>query len=100
MKTIRFQVTEQRIKNLDSVVHIYGGTNNYLNLQFNFDSNWKDCVKVASFADGTVACRVIDDCCLVPEKAFSKGKLSFYILGGRNDGYRIKTETFTIVLGG
>lgn len=103
MKTVKFKVKEQSIKNVDSVAFIYGGTNNYLNLKFEFDDNWNDCIKVISFIVNkkeSVSLKINDDSCLVPINAFDKDKLSFYILGGRKDGYRVRTETFIIRLGG
>lgn len=102
MRTIVFQVNQQRIKNVDSVVHIYGGTNNYLNLKFEFDENWKDCIKVITFGKSKdlAVLKLTDDSCLVPEKAFDKDRLSFYLIGGRKDGYRIRSERFEVRLGG
>ena len=98
MRTIKFQVTEQRIKNIDTVAFVYGGTNNYLKFEFAFDDNWYECAKVISFGNDKCVMKIDNNCCLVPQEAFDKNKLTFYILGGRKNGYRIRTEPFSIKL--
>lgn len=103
MRTIRFKVEQQRIKNMDSICHIYSGTNNYLNLKFEFGEEWDGCAKVISFGkDQELKAMLLkdDNSCLVPIEAFDIASLSFYIIGGRKDGYRVRTQPFIIPLGG
>jgi hypothetical protein len=102
MRTIKFKVNQQRIYNLDSVAFVYSGTHNYLNLEFMFGPDWDGCNKVISFgAEKTLkVMKLENNCCLVPQEAFDKDMLSFYLLGGRQDGYRIRTEQFEIDLKG
>lgn len=102
MRTIKFKVNQQRIKNVDSVCHVYPGTDNYLNLQFIFDSNWDGCVKAISFVldNGQEFPMLLkDDACLVPAEAFCSDQLSFYLVG-KTKTYRIETQKFVINLGG
>lgn len=99
MRNINFKVNQQRIKNKDSVAHIYGGTDNYLNLVFDFDDSWKDCLIGISFGDKEIVKLVENNSCTVPEEAFDETKLTFYLVGKRKDGYRIQSQKFMIRLG-
>lgn len=100
MRTIKFKVHQQRIKNIDSVSFVYGGTDNYLQLKFEFGSDWDGCYKAISFiSENEIAALLKDDCVLVPAEAFYNGKLSFYLVGKKKD-YRIQTQQFDIKLGG
>lgn len=100
MRDIRFKVNQQRIKNIDSVAHIYGGTDNYLNLVFEFDDSWDNCFIGISFGSKGLVKLIKDNSCSVPEEAFDKNKLTFYLVGKRKDGYKIQSQPFIIRLGG
>lgn len=100
MRTITFDVNQQRIKNTNSISHIYKGTDNYLQLKFNFSEDWDGCKKAISFGSKDFAMLLDnDDSCMVPKEAFDEKKLSFYIIGGKNN-YRIQTQVFNIRIGG
>ena len=97
MRTIKFKVNQQRIKNVDSVSFIYGGTHNFLQLKFDFGSDWDGCNKAISFGSNDVALLLKDDAVVVPKEAFDPTELTFYIVGKKKD-YAIRTGTFTIKL--
>jgi len=101
MRTIKFKVNQQRIRNRNSVCHIYAGTNNYLNLEFEFDGDWDGCKKAISFIrpeQKELQMLLVDDHCIVPSEAFGESQLEFYIVG-KNGNYRIETQKFIIRLG-
>ena len=100
MRTITFNVNQQRIKNSNSVCHVYKGTDNYLQLEFNFSDDWNGCAKAISFvSDKEVALLLKDNKCVVPKEAFDDAKLVFYLVGKRKN-YRIQTQEFVIKIGG
>ena len=100
MRTINFKVKEQRIKNVGSIAFVYGGTDNYLNLKFEFDDNWTGCIKAISFGSKDLAMLLNKDgSCVVPKEAFDETQLSFYLVG-KKENYRIQTHPFVIKLGG
>ena len=99
MRTINFKVNQQRIKNTNSIAFVYGGTDNYLNLEFKFSDDWDGCVKAISFGSKKIAVLLKDDKCVVPKEAFDENQLSFYIVGKKKN-YRIETQEFIIKLGG
>lgn len=101
MRTIKFKVNQQRIKNINSVCHIYQGTDNYLKLEFTFNEDWDGCKKAISFIrSGKQELPILldNDSCIVPSEAFDTNQLSFYIVG-KTDKCRIETQTFVIQLG-
>ena len=102
MRTIKFKVNQQRIRNKNSICHVYKGTDNYLNLEFEFDENWDGCKKAISFIrpeKKELAMILNNDSIIVPSEAFGDTQLEFYIVG-KNDDYRIETQKFIIRLGG
>ena len=99
MRTIKFNVKEQRIKNIDSVCHVYPGTDNYLCLEFHFSSDWDGCLKAIALGSKQMPMLLKNDSCVVPKEAFDETQLSFYLVGKRKN-YRIQTEEFVIRLGG
>lgn len=101
MRTIRFRVNQQRIKNVDSILHVYQGTDNYLKLQFEFGKDWDDCVIGIAFGSKSnpkLPCVLKDNCCVVPQEAFDKDRLGFYLLG-KKPNYRIESQEFYIEVG-
>lgn len=104
MREINFNVNQQRIKNIDSICHIYGGTDNYLCLVFAFNEGWADCVKGISFVRKNkeeLPMLLKDNKCTVPAEAFDEMQLTFYLVGKKKSPkYRIETQKFTIKLGG
>lgn len=103
MRTIKFKVNQQRIKNLDSICHIYQGTDNYLNLEFIFNDDWDGCKKAISFIRSDKPELVLllqNDSCTVPKEAFDGLTLQFYLVGKKLPNYRIETQKFNIKLGG
>ena len=99
MRTIRFTVNQQRIKNVDSICHVYRGTDNYLCLHFSFNQDWDDCVKAISLGSKEIAMLLDDNKCVVPQEAFDEKQLTFYLVGKKPD-YRVQTAPFVIKLGG
>ena len=99
MRDITFKVNQQRIKNINSVAFVYGGTDNYLNLVFEFDSNWNGCKKVISFVVGDKELPFLlkNNSYPVPKEAFNSNELTFYLVG-KKDNYRIESQKFTIKL--
>ena len=98
VRTIKFNVNQQRIKNVNSVGFIYKGTDNYLRLEFNFNSDWDGCKKAISFGSKELAMLLEDgNTCVVPKEAFDETKLTFYLVGKKKD-YRIQTQEFVIRL--
>ena len=102
MRTIKFKVNQQRIRNRNSICHVYKGTDNYLQLEFEFDKNWDGCVKAISFvrSDQKELPMILEnDICTVPAEAFDTDQLMFYIVGKTSE-VRIETQKFIIRLGG
>ncbi len=99
MRTITFNVNQQKIKNTNSIAFVYGGTHNYLNLKFDFSEEWDGCFKAVSFIvkDKEYAFLLKDDSCAVPSEAFGSDTLIFYLVGKKPD-YRIESRKFTIRL--
>lgn len=98
MRTIEFEVNQQKIKNVNSIAYVYGGTHNYLNFKFTFGPDWNDCVKAIVFiTDKELPFLLKDDECVVPEKAFNSDSLAFYLVGKKTD-YRIESRKFVINL--
>lgn len=97
MRTIKFEVDQQRIKNVDSVNFIYSGTDNYLQLEFKFGSDWDGCLKAISFGGDIEPILLKNDGCTVPKEAFEKTQLSFYLVGKKKN-YRVQTQKFVIRL--
>lgn len=93
MRTIKFKVEQQLISRLGDHKNIYTGTENYLELEFEFDDNWKDCVKAIVFNPGPNESSDIlkDNKCMVPNDLCQNRFIKFYIVGKRAD-YRIKTQ--------
>ena len=99
MRTIHFKVNQQRIKNIDSICHVYAGTDNYLKLAFEFSEDWDGCIKCISLGSNKLPMLLKDDCCVVPKEGFDATQLSFYLVGKKKD-YRIQTGEFVINLKG
>lgn len=102
MRTIKFAVNQQRIKNKNSINHIYKGTDNYLQLNFTFNEDWDACVKGISFIrEGKNELPMVlhENTCVVPKEAFDNDQICFYLVG-KNNNYRIETHKFIIKIGG
>lgn len=99
MRTITFNVNQQKIRNVDSIAFIYGGTHNYLNLKFNFSKEWDGCFKAVSFITDNKEFPFLlnEDSCTVPQEAFGSDTLTFYLVG-KKPNYRIESRKFTIML--
>lgn len=100
MRTIRFEVNQQRIKPKDSICHIYKGTDNYLRLEFIFGDDWYGCEKAVSFVtDKELPMKLVHNTVIVPKAAFGDKTLEFYLVGKKTD-YRIQSQNYIIRLGG
>lgn len=101
MRTIQFDVNQQRIKNIDKITFIYPGTDNYIQLKFKFSEDWNGCAKGIAFGKREELVALLldkNDCCTVPKEAFDEKELVFYLVGKKKPNYRIQTQKFVIKL--
>lgn len=104
MRTITFNVNQQKIKPTNSVSHIYPGTDNYLRLEFAFDTSWEGCMKAIGFtyrdSDNEYALLLDkNNSCTVPAEAFDGDRLTFYLVGKNRKKYRIQSQSYSIRIG-
>ena len=99
MRTINYKVTQQLIQTEERLDDIYKGTQNYLNLKFEFDDNWDDCVKAIVFEiKGKEHPMLLkNDQIEVPQEACSSDFIWFYLVG-KKKGYRVQTKKAYIKL--
>ena len=100
MRTITFDVNQQKIKNTNSIAYVYSGSHNYLNLKFNFSDDWVDCFKAITFVSKGYEIAYLldaDNSHTVPKAAFDANTLTFYLVGKKKN-YRIESQKFTIRL--
>lgn len=95
MRTLKFIITGQHIEK-DQACDFSGlvpGTKGYLRASFVFDAEWNNCRKVAVFVKygREFPAPIINDACNVPPEALTYEKFSLYVIGEREDGYRIPT---------
>lgn len=95
MRTLKFIITGQRIEK-DQACDFSGlvpGTKGYLRASFVFDAEWNNCRKVAVFVKygREFPAPIINGACNVPPEALTYDKFSLYVIGEREDGYRIPT---------
>lgn len=102
MRTLFFYVNRQISQpyRYDEIKDLVAGTEGYIQMKFDFSSDWKGCKKAVGFfsLDGAeLTPRALDDenCCLIPKDALDYHEFSFVVYGKR-DGYSIKTKPFKI----
>lgn len=98
MRTLKYIVTGQKIERdlKCDFEDIKKGTNNYINLLFVFDSEWKDTIKVISMknSDGIETNRVLENNQVSLPLHVTDGSLFYFELyGKKTDGTIIRTNT-------
>ena len=93
MRTIKYKVEHQLITAVGDLSNIYAGSENYLELEFDFDDNWKDCVKAVVFVLKDTEKPVIlkNNKCTIPSELCQNRFIRFYLVGKKPD-YRIQTN--------
>jgi hypothetical protein len=74
------------------------GTKNYLRAKFTFSSEWRDCVKVASFWRGEKEYAVLlnsDGTCDIPPEVLPGATFRVSVIGQKQD-YRITTNKIVV----
>lgn len=97
MRILIYKVKGQRLSGTGDHSRLIAGTKGYLKAQFEFDDDWNDCVKVASFINGDEYAVKLDedDACLIPNEALTSSTFKVKVEGRRSDGYIIMTELIT-----
>lgn len=106
MRTLKFIIDKQIIKQ-DPVCdfsNLIPGTEGYLQAEFSFSPEWKDCVKVAAFwspfgreyppqalKDGKT--------CMIPAEALNKRDFKVQVIG-KKDGFKLSTNKVTVIQNG
>lgn len=98
MRTLKYIVMGQKIERdlKCDFEDIKKGTNNYINLLFVFDSEWKDTIKVISMknSDGIETNRVLENNQVSLPLQVTDGSLFYFELyGKKTDGTIIRTNT-------
>lgn len=107
MRTLRFIVDKQVISqdhNCD-FSGLIPGTKGYLQAEFIFSQEWKDCVKVAAFYSRMgkeYPPQALDNnnMCVIPEEALAKSVFSIRILGKTKDNLRLTTNKIQVFQNG
>lgn len=97
MRTLKYIVTGQKIERdlKCDFEDIKKGTNNYINLLFVFDNEWKDTIKVISMknSDGVETNRVLENNQVSLPLQVTDGSLFYFELyGKKTDGTIIRTN--------
>lgn len=97
MRILTYKVKGQRLSGTGTHSGLIAGTKGYLKAQFEFDDDWKDCVKVVSFINGDEYAVKLDEdnACLIPHEALTSSTFKVKVEGRRSDGYRIMTGSIT-----
>lgn len=103
MRTLKFIVEDQILKpdpNCD-FSGLVPGTSGYLQAEFSFSHEWKDCAKVVGFYSvmgQEYEPRLLKDnkTCMIPEEALARRKFKIQITGRRRTGYKMITNKLTI----
>ena len=102
MRTLRFIVNGQIIKpdpNCD-FTGLVPGTSGYLQAEFSFSEEWRNCVKVAGFYSmlgKEYEPRLLKDgkTCMIPAEALKRKSFKMQLAGKRGE-YEIKTNKVTV----
>ena len=102
MRTLKFIVDKQIIKqdpNCD-FSNLIPGTKGYLQAEFSFSPEWKDCVKVAAFYSPMgkeYPPQVLHHgrTCMIPEEALVGSAFKISVLG-KKEGFKITTNKVTV----
>lgn len=94
MRTLTYKVVGQRLIPTGDHTGLMAGSVGYLQASFEFDNNWKDCKKVASFYSNGDEHAVLlneDGSCTIPPEAITKSTFEVRVEGRKTD-YRIQTN--------
>ncbi len=97
MRVLTYKVKGQRLTTTGNHSGLIAGTKGYLKAQFEFDDDWKDCVKVASFISNGEHAAKLDESnsCLIPNEALTSSTFEVKVEGRRSDGYCIVSGPVT-----
>ena len=97
MRVLTYKVKRQKLITTGDHSGLIAGTKGYLKAQFEFDEDWRGCVKVVSFFnDGEHAVKLSDDnTCDIPNEALTSSSFKVKVEGRRSDGYCITTDLIT-----
>lgn len=103
MRTLKFIVDKQIIKqdpNCD-FSNLIPGTKGYLQAEFSFSPEWKDCVKVAAFYSPMgkeYPPQVLrhGSACMIPEEALVGSAFKIRVLG-KKEGFKITTDKIVVL---
>lgn len=106
MRTLKFIVDSQIIRR-DPGCDFSGlvpGTSDYLQAEFSFSKEWKDCVKVAAFYSPMgmeYPPRVLEDgkTCMIPAEALAKKTFKVLVIG-KNGDFKITTNKVEVIQNG
>ena len=97
MRILTYKVKGQRLSGTGDHSRLVAGTKGYLKARFEFNDDWKDCVKVASFVNGDEHAVKLDEdnTCLIPHEALTSSTFKVKVEGRRSDGYCIVSGPVT-----
>lgn len=101
MRTIKYIVEGQTLNTNDDLRNIYVGSQNYLELEFEFDSTWDECAKAVVFikSDKSELPKLLkDNKCIIPNDICKNKNIRFYLVG-KTPKFRIQTQKKLIRLG-
>lgn len=90
MRTLNYKVMGQRILRVGDHTGLVAGTKGYVLAKFEFDKDWEDCTKVASFYNNGEEYAVLlkSDECVIPHEALTSSSFKVSVEGRKSD-YRI-----------
>lgn len=107
MRTLKFIVDKQIIKQ-DPDCDFSGlvpGTEGYLQVEFDFSSEWRDCVKVAAFwsrmGDVEYQPQKLEDgkTCVIPAEALKRRAFGIQVIGKKKD-LKLTTNMVVVIQNG
>lgn len=103
MRTLKFIVNDQIIERDPSCDFsgLVPGTKGYLQAEFSFSPEWKDCVKLATFYSKMgkeYTPQVLKDgkTCMIPAEVLVKRIFKIQLIGGTKDGLKLTTNIIEI----
>lgn len=97
MRTLSYKIIGQRLIPVGDHTGLIAGTKGYLRAQFEFDNDWDDCLKVASFyayKEEYAELLNSENSCIIPQEALTESEFEVQ-LEGRSKNYRILTNRIT-----
>ena len=100
VRVLEFTVDKQRLTRTKGCDFsgIVARSVGYLKAKFHFSKEWDNCSKVAGFCSNGEEYPVVleDDACMIPAEALLMDNFQVYVLGGKEDGYRIETTRIKV----